>query len=73
MDTHTDYCDGTCGEPGWQQPDSWAQPPRYLVGEARDQLDDPDAPWCRIHERAWELRRRENESGRGPMGVGDDA
>lgn len=37
----------------------WCQPPDWAVTEARLLLDD-DAPWCRIHEMAWEIEEEES-------------
>lgn len=36
---------------------AWNQPPGSYVGEAEFEYGD-DAPWCRIHARAWELAER---------------
>jgi hypothetical protein len=33
---------------------NWNQPERWYVDEAIGRLGD-DAPWCRVHELAWEL------------------
>lgn len=54
---HTDDCaavesDDQCEPAGGVL---WNQPPRVWVQGAEDQIDDTEAPWCRIRQRAIEL------------------
>lgn len=39
----------------------WNQPPSQYVQEAKDQIDDTEAPYCRIRERALELMEKSEE------------
>jgi hypothetical protein len=38
----------------------WNQPRGWYVDEAQSQLED--APWCAVHQRAWELQNADDNA-----------